>query len=165
MAGGGGIRTALGHPVTKCGVSYFQMCNAEQVLAQARKRKRRTSIETNVKGTLESFFRKCVKPSPQEISQIAEDLNLDKDVGLAGLGGRGGPKQLQLQSTSWGWFGGGRWEGGCARCPPRRSHCAVPLILAPPPSPLPRRLSGSGSATGVRKASGCCCPLATSRRG
>ncbi|XP_057894300.1 POU domain, class 5, transcription factor 3-like [Melospiza georgiana] len=57
-----------------------EMCNAEQVLAQARKRKRRTSIETNVKGTLESFFRKCVKPSPQEISQIAEDLNLDKDV-------------------------------------------------------------------------------------
>uniref|UniRef100_A0A8C9N9M1 POU domain protein n=1 Tax=Serinus canaria TaxID=9135 RepID=A0A8C9N9M1_SERCA len=50
------------------------------LLAQARKRKRRTSIETNVKGTLESFFRKCVKPSPQEISQIAEDLNLDKDV-------------------------------------------------------------------------------------
>lgn len=76
--------------MTKCGVSYFQMCNAEQVLAQARKRKRRTSIETNVKGTLESFFRKCVKPSPQEISQIAEDLNLDKDVGLAGRGGRGG---------------------------------------------------------------------------
>lgn len=154
-----------GPPCDQCGVSYFQMCNAEQVLAQARKRKRRTSIETNVKGTLESFFRKCVKPSPQEISQIAEDLNLDKDVGLAGLGGRGGPKQLQLQSTPWGWFGGGRWEGGCARCPPRRSHCAVPLILAPPPSPLPRRLSGSGSATGVRKASGCCCPLATSRRG
>lgn len=71
-----------------CGLSHFQMCNAEQVLAQARKRKRRTSIETNVKGTLESFFRKCVKPSPQEISQIAEDLNLDKDVGLEG-GGQG----------------------------------------------------------------------------
>ncbi|XP_059571495.1 POU domain, class 5, transcription factor 3 isoform X1 [Alligator mississippiensis] len=59
---------------------HAKLCNAEQVLAQARKRKRRTSIETNVKGTLESFFRKCVKPSPQEISQIAEDLNLDKDV-------------------------------------------------------------------------------------
>uniref|UniRef100_A0A8D0H6H5 POU domain protein n=1 Tax=Sphenodon punctatus TaxID=8508 RepID=A0A8D0H6H5_SPHPU len=57
-----------------------ELCNAEQVLAQARKRKRRTSIETNVKGTLENVFRKCVKPSPQEISQIAEDLNLDKDV-------------------------------------------------------------------------------------
>lgn len=75
-------------PVTKCMVSLpFQMCNAEQVLAQARKRKRRTSIETNVKGTLESFFRKCVKPSPQEISQIAEDLNLDKDVGWEGSEG------------------------------------------------------------------------------
>lgn len=71
--------------VTKCLASPFQMCNAEQVLAQARKRKRRTSIETNVKGTLESFFRKCVKPSPQEISQIAEDLNLDKDVGWESL--------------------------------------------------------------------------------
>lgn len=72
----------------------FQLCNAEQVLAQARKRKRRTSIETNVKGTLESFFRKCVKPSPQEISQIAEDLNLDKDVGLV-LG------QKVVQKKSW----------------------------------------------------------------
>ncbi|KAH1179435.1 POU domain, class 5, transcription factor 3-like [Mauremys mutica] len=60
--------------------SLQELCNAEQVLAQARKRKRRTSIENNVKGTLESFFRKCVKPSPQQISQIAEDLNLDKDV-------------------------------------------------------------------------------------
>ncbi|XP_005291501.2 POU domain, class 5, transcription factor 3-like [Chrysemys picta bellii] len=60
--------------------SLQELCNAEQVLAQARKRKRRTSIENNVKGTLESFFRKCIKPSPQQISQIAEDLNLDKDV-------------------------------------------------------------------------------------
>lgn len=75
---------SLFHPVTKRSLSRSQMCNAEQVLAQARKRKRRTSIETNVKGTLENFFRKCVKPSPQEISQIAEDLNLDKDVGWEG---------------------------------------------------------------------------------
>ncbi|KAM7144511.1 POU domain, class 5, transcription factor 3-like [Macrochelys suwanniensis] len=60
--------------------SLQELCNADQVLAQARKRKRRTSIENNVKGTLESFFHKCVKPSPQQISQIAEDLNLDKDV-------------------------------------------------------------------------------------
>lgn len=78
-----GVGTHITSPVTKrvWPLSGLQMCNAEQVLAQARKRKRRTSIETNVKGTLESFFRKCVKPSPQEISQIAEDLNLDKDVG------------------------------------------------------------------------------------
>lgn len=76
----------------------FQMCNAEQVLAQARKRKRRTSIETNVKGTLESFFRKCVKPSPQEISQIAEDLNLDKDVRWGGFAGWV-PKRPRCLST------------------------------------------------------------------
>lgn len=75
------------------------MCNAEQVLAQARKRKRRTSIETNVKGTLESFFRKCVKPSPQEISQIAEDLNLDKDVGWDAQIAGWMPKLLLFLST------------------------------------------------------------------
>ncbi|XP_069468254.1 POU domain, class 5, transcription factor 3-like [Ambystoma mexicanum] len=57
-----------------------ELCNMEQMLAQARKRKRRTSIENNVRGTLESFFLKCSKPGPQEISQIAEDLSLDKDV-------------------------------------------------------------------------------------
>uniref|UniRef100_H3AWS6 POU domain protein n=2 Tax=Latimeria chalumnae TaxID=7897 RepID=H3AWS6_LATCH len=57
-----------------------EMCNIEQVLAQARKRKRRTSIENNVKGTLENYFLKCPKPTSQEISQIADDLNLEKDV-------------------------------------------------------------------------------------
>ncbi|TFJ95630.1 metal ABC transporter permease [Platysternon megacephalum] len=75
-----------------------ELCNAEQVLAQARKRKRRTSIENNVKGTLESFFRKCVKPSPQQISQIAEDLNLDKDVGLVGAPQWWGERQVQKSS-------------------------------------------------------------------
>ncbi|MEE6504931.1 hypothetical protein FKM82_005380 [Ascaphus truei] len=57
-----------------------ELINMEHVLAQARKRKRRTSIENNVKGNLENYFMKCYKPGPQEISQIAEELNLDKDV-------------------------------------------------------------------------------------
>ncbi|XP_043913857.1 POU domain, class 5, transcription factor 3-like [Protopterus annectens] len=57
-----------------------EMCNLEQVLAQARTRKRRTSIENNVKGTLENYFLKCPKPTSQEISLIADDLNLEKDV-------------------------------------------------------------------------------------
>uniref|UniRef100_H3AXH1 POU domain protein n=1 Tax=Latimeria chalumnae TaxID=7897 RepID=H3AXH1_LATCH len=56
-----------------------ELCNLEQVLSQARKRKR-TSLETTAKGTLESFFLKCSKPSLQEIAQIAEELSLDKDV-------------------------------------------------------------------------------------
>ncbi|XP_074145186.1 uncharacterized protein LOC141555824 isoform X2 [Sminthopsis crassicaudata] len=57
-----------------------EMCSMEQVLAQARKRKRRTSIETSVKGTLEGFFRRCGKPTPQQICDLAEELHLDKDV-------------------------------------------------------------------------------------
>ncbi|XP_030063823.1 POU domain, class 5, transcription factor 3 [Microcaecilia unicolor] len=57
-----------------------EMCNMEKVLAQARNRKRRTSIENNVKGTLEAYYMKCSKPGATEISQIAEDLNLEKDV-------------------------------------------------------------------------------------
>nr|XP_033815937.1 POU domain, class 5, transcription factor 3-like [Geotrypetes seraphini] len=57
-----------------------EMCNMEKVLAQARNRKRRTSIENNVKGTLEAYYMKCAKPGANEISQIAEDLSLEKDV-------------------------------------------------------------------------------------
>ncbi|XP_041091075.1 POU domain, class 5, transcription factor 3-like [Polyodon spathula] len=56
-----------------------ELCNLEQAAIQARKRKR-TSIENNVKGTLESYFDKCPKPSAPEIVQIADDLNLEKDV-------------------------------------------------------------------------------------
>ncbi|XP_041082570.1 POU domain, class 5, transcription factor 3-like [Polyodon spathula] len=56
-----------------------ELCNLEQAAIQARKRKR-TSIENNVKGTLESYFGKCPKPSAPEIAQIADDLNLEKDV-------------------------------------------------------------------------------------
>ncbi|XP_051782768.1 POU domain, class 5, transcription factor 3-like [Erpetoichthys calabaricus] len=56
-----------------------ELCNLEQAAIQARKRKR-TSIENNVKGTLESYFVKCPKPSAQEIAHIAGDLSLEKDV-------------------------------------------------------------------------------------
>ncbi|XP_060676765.1 POU domain, class 5, transcription factor 3-like [Hemiscyllium ocellatum] len=57
-----------------------EICNMEQVLDQSRKRKRRTSIETGVKRNLETYFMKCPKPTSEEISQIAEDLCLDKEV-------------------------------------------------------------------------------------
>ncbi|KAF7236223.1 POU domain, class 5, transcription factor 3 [Varanus komodoensis] len=56
-----------------------QLCSMETAMIQARKRKR-TSIENNVRGSLESYFLRCPKPNLQEISQIAEDLSLDKDV-------------------------------------------------------------------------------------
>ncbi|MGH0185240.1 UNVERIFIED_CONTAM: hypothetical protein FKN15_016606 [Acipenser sinensis] len=43
-------------------------------------RKRRTSLEVTVRGALESYFIKCPKPNTQDITQIAEDLRLEKDV-------------------------------------------------------------------------------------
>nr|AAT09163.1 POU domain transcription factor oct-4 [Ambystoma mexicanum] len=56
-----------------------ELCNLENALQQARKRKR-TSIENSVKDNLEAFFLKCPKPTHQEIAHISEDLNLEKDV-------------------------------------------------------------------------------------
>ncbi|XP_072096136.1 POU domain, class 5, transcription factor 3-like [Mobula birostris] len=60
--------------------NLHEICNVEQVLDQSRKRKRRTSIENGVKKNLETYFMKCPKPTSDEISQIAEDLRLDKEV-------------------------------------------------------------------------------------
>ncbi|XP_029440731.1 POU domain, class 5, transcription factor 1 isoform X2 [Rhinatrema bivittatum] len=56
-----------------------ELCNMESVLQQAKKR-RRTSIENNVKGMLEYFFLKCPKPNLVEIAHIAGELSLEKDV-------------------------------------------------------------------------------------
>ncbi|XP_044857161.1 POU domain, class 5, transcription factor 3-like [Mauremys mutica] len=53
-----------------------EMCSMESALLQARKRKR-TSIEMAARGSLESYFLRCPKPSLQEIAHI---LRLDKDV-------------------------------------------------------------------------------------
>ena len=55
-----------------------QICKAE-TLVQARKRKR-TSIENRVRGNLESMFLQCPKPTLQQISHIAQQLGLEKDV-------------------------------------------------------------------------------------
>ncbi|XP_067406910.1 POU domain, class 5, transcription factor 1 [Emydura macquarii macquarii] len=59
--------------------SLQEVCTLESALLQARKRKR-TSIETAARGSLESYFLRCPKPSLQEIAHIAHDLRLDKDV-------------------------------------------------------------------------------------
>lgn len=52
----------------------------DKIAAQGRKRKKRTSIEVSVKGALESHFLKCPKPSAQEISSLADNLQLEKEV-------------------------------------------------------------------------------------
>ncbi|CAD6189740.1 unnamed protein product [Caenorhabditis auriculariae] len=45
-----------------------------------RKRKKRTSIEVNVKSRLEYHFQKNQKPNAQEIGQVAMELQLEKEV-------------------------------------------------------------------------------------
>uniref|UniRef100_A0A7E4WBT8 POU domain protein n=1 Tax=Panagrellus redivivus TaxID=6233 RepID=A0A7E4WBT8_PANRE len=45
-----------------------------------RKRKKRTSIEVNVKSNLEHHFQKNPKPSALEITAVAEGLQLEKEV-------------------------------------------------------------------------------------
>jgi len=54
--------------------------NIDKIAAQGRKRKKRTSIEVTVKGALESHFIKQPKPSAQEISHLADHLQLEKEV-------------------------------------------------------------------------------------
>ncbi|XP_075410262.1 POU domain, class 5, transcription factor 1 isoform X2 [Tenrec ecaudatus] len=56
-----------------------EICKTETLLQQARKRKR-TSIENRVRGSLESLFLQCPKPSLQQIGHIAQQLGLEKDV-------------------------------------------------------------------------------------
>ncbi|VDN34616.1 unnamed protein product [Gongylonema pulchrum] len=45
-----------------------------------RKRKKRTSIEVQVKNRLEYHFQKNPKPNAQEIAQVAVELQLEKEV-------------------------------------------------------------------------------------
>ncbi len=52
----------------------------DKIAAQGRKRKKRTSIEVSVKGALESHFLKCPKPAAQEITSLADNLQLEKEV-------------------------------------------------------------------------------------
>lgn len=52
----------------------------DKIAAQGRKRKKRTSIEVSVKGALEQHFHKQPKPSAQEITNLADSLQLEKEV-------------------------------------------------------------------------------------
>ncbi|KAG7499506.1 POU domain, class 5, transcription factor 1-like [Solea senegalensis] len=56
------------------------MYKIERVFVDTRKRKRRTSLEGAVRSALESYFIKCPKPNTQEITQISDDLGLERDV-------------------------------------------------------------------------------------
>ena len=52
----------------------------DKIAAQGRKRKKRTSIEVSIKSALEQHFNKNPKPSAQEITALADSLQLEKEV-------------------------------------------------------------------------------------
>ena len=54
--------------------------NMDKIAQQGRKRKKRTSIEQTIKGELEKHFHKNSKPTAQEISSLADHLQLEKEV-------------------------------------------------------------------------------------
>ncbi len=54
--------------------------NIDKIAAQGRKRKKRTSIEQTIKGALEIHFQKNPKPTAQEITHLADMLQLEKEV-------------------------------------------------------------------------------------
>ncbi|XP_077350037.1 POU domain, class 5, transcription factor 1.1-like [Lithobates pipiens] len=59
---------------------FQELISQGQALAQCRKRKRRTGIDSIAKDGLEAYFMYHYKPGPQELEQIAEALHMEKDV-------------------------------------------------------------------------------------
>ncbi|CAF1243338.1 unnamed protein product [Rotaria sp. Silwood1] len=52
----------------------------EKIAASGRKRKKRTSIEVSIKQALELHFARNPKPAAQDIAQLADQLQLEKEV-------------------------------------------------------------------------------------
>jgi len=52
----------------------------EKIAASGRKRKKRTSIEVSIKQALETQFARNPKPAAQDIAQLADQLQLEKEV-------------------------------------------------------------------------------------
>ncbi|XP_039501803.1 POU domain protein 2 isoform X2 [Drosophila santomea] len=72
--------------VAKSGGGVFNINTMTSTLSSTpesilgRRRKKRTSIETTVRTTLEKAFLMNCKPTSEEISQLSERLNMDKEV-------------------------------------------------------------------------------------
>ncbi|KAM4661975.1 POU domain, class 5, transcription factor 1.1-like [Discoglossus pictus] len=57
-----------------------ELLNTDPAVSRTCKRKRRTSIEPAAKAVLENYFARCRKPEIKEIIQLAQELNMEKDV-------------------------------------------------------------------------------------
>jgi len=72
--------------VAKSGGGVFNINTMTSTLSSTpesilgRRRKKRTSIETTVRTTLEKAFLMNCKPTSEEITQLSERLNMDKEV-------------------------------------------------------------------------------------
>ncbi|NWW71268.1 PO3F4 factor, partial [Climacteris rufus] len=71
------LGTLYGNVFSQTTICRFE---ALQLSFKNMKRKKRTSIEVSVKGVLETHFLKCPKPAAQEISSLADSLQLEKEV-------------------------------------------------------------------------------------
>ncbi|CAG9825306.1 unnamed protein product [Phaedon cochleariae] len=87
----------------------------DKIAAQGRKRKKRTSIEVSVKGALEQHFHKQPKPSAQEITSLADSLQLEKEVVRVWFCNR---RQKEKRMTPPNTLGGEMMEG----LPPGHMH-------------------------------------------
>ncbi|CAG9126784.1 Silk gland factor 3 [Plutella xylostella] len=81
----------------------------DKIAAQGRKRKKRTSIEVSVKGALEQHFHKQPKPSAQEITSLADSLQLEKEVVRVWFCNR---RQKEKRMTPPNTLGGDMMDGG-----------------------------------------------------
>ncbi|KAG8541929.1 hypothetical protein GDO81_027935 [Engystomops pustulosus] len=109
-----------------------------QAVPQTQKRKHRTSIENNVKRSLENYFMHCSKPGAQEISQIARDLSMDKDVVRVWFCNRRqkGKRQVHPYLRE---NGGEAYEMAPSHPPPNGGPFALPQVVNPQgfnPGPL-----------------------------
>ncbi|XP_021557477.1 POU domain, class 5, transcription factor 2 [Neomonachus schauinslandi] len=59
--------------------NFLGLCKMEMILRQARKQ-RRASRESRIQNNLEQLFLQCPKPTPQQISCIAGQLRLQKEL-------------------------------------------------------------------------------------
>jgi hypothetical protein len=127
-----------------------------------RRRKKRTSIEVTVKGSLEQHFQRQPKPSAPEIGQIAERLQLEKEVVRvwfcnrrqkekrmtppgSGMGGEGGP--CSPADSSYQGEVGGCGDGDDPDGDGASNDCSPPLLrLRPSSAGIPNNVDGPFSS-------------------
>lgn len=129
----------------------------DKIAAQGRKRKKRTSIEVSVKGALETHFHKQPKPSAQEISSLAEHLQLEKEVVRVWFCNRRQKEKRMTPPTGQGMDGVGTPTSAMMMSPPPDDgmHSGSPPLFhhmgggnggqhSPPYSPQGHMMGGNG---------------------